>query len=61
MTANLQLKGVGKLGPRTTVTVLASASLNDENSLDEPRKVAPVASTLNPVGAESKYAFEPSR
>ena len=57
--ANLQLKGVRQAGPKATVTVLASASLTDENSLDEPKKVAPVTSSLDPVGAEFRYVFKP--
>jgi len=41
VSASLRLNGVSKLGSKSTETILTSASLSDENSLDEPRKVAP--------------------
>jgi alpha-L-arabinofuranosidase len=58
--ANLQLKGVSKLGSKSTVTILTSASLTDENSLDEPRKVAPVTVPFSAAGTEFGHVFKPN-
>jgi alpha-L-arabinofuranosidase len=42
-----------------TVTVLKSASLSDNNSLDEPGKVAPVESRIAIAGQEFSNEFSP--
>ncbi|MGD0382550.1 MAG: alpha-L-arabinofuranosidase C-terminal domain-containing protein, partial [Thermoguttaceae bacterium] len=57
--ATLQLKGAEKVSEKAEATVLAGSNLEDENSFAEPKKVAPVSSTIKGVGAEFKYAFKP--
>jgi len=58
-TARLRIEGVRRLARRGTAIVLASEKLTDENSLAEPRKVAPVRSPLTDVDASFDYTFEP--
>jgi alpha-N-arabinofuranosidase len=57
--AAVQLQGAGKVSDKADVTVLAGANLADENSIAEPKKVAPVSSSIDGVGAEFKYTFKP--
>ena len=57
--ANVQLKGSGKVSAKADVTVLAAAKLADENSIADPKKVAPATSTIEGVGPEFKYTFKP--
>ena len=57
--ANLRLNGVAKVAAKASATVLTSAQLADENSLGEPRKVAPAASTVRPTLPEFRYTFKP--
>ncbi|HLP76430.1 MAG TPA: alpha-L-arabinofuranosidase C-terminal domain-containing protein, partial [Candidatus Paceibacterota bacterium] len=54
--ANLALAGVNPV-KSGTVTTLTSKSLNDENSLDNPRKVAPVVKKLDFPGSTFIYTF----
>jgi alpha-L-arabinofuranosidase len=56
--ANVELKGAGKVAPKALATVLA-ASLADENTLAEPRKVAPVTTSVGGVGAGFRHDFPP--
>jgi alpha-L-arabinofuranosidase len=46
---NLQLNGAAPAGRAGRVTVLAGA-LADENSLGQPRRIAPLTQTVAPVG-----------
>jgi alpha-L-arabinofuranosidase len=55
----LQLKGVGRIAPEASATVLTGATLADENSLAEPRKVAPVTSIVGGVGSDFRQTFKP--
>ncbi len=57
--ATVQLQGAGKLAGKADVTVLAGANLADENSIAEPKKVAPVTSSIEGVGPEFQYTFKP--
>jgi alpha-L-arabinofuranosidase len=54
--ANLALVGT-KSVKDGTVTLLTSANLNDENSLDNPRKVAPVVKKLDLPGSTFTHTF----
>jgi alpha-N-arabinofuranosidase len=54
----LQIEGAGRLKATGAATTL-SGSLKDENSLDNPKKVSPVSSSVSGVGAEFAYTFKP--
>jgi alpha-N-arabinofuranosidase len=54
----LQVKGAGKMKATGTAITL-SGGLTDENSLDNPKKVAPVTSSVSGVGPEFTYTFKP--
>lgn len=51
------LGGVREVDRRASVEVLTSASLQDENSLDEPRKVAPQSQPLSIAGPAFSHTF----
>jgi alpha-N-arabinofuranosidase len=57
--ANLQIKGAGKVSDKADVTVLAGTNLADENSIAEPKKVAPAKTIIEGVGADFKFTFKP--
>jgi len=54
----LRIEGSGKLRATGTAITLRGG-LSDENSLADPRKIAPVTSTVDGVGAEFSYTFVP--
>lgn len=53
----LNLEGAGRLARAGNLTVLTSASPLDENSLDAPKKVAPVESPLRVPGPKFQHTF----
>ena len=53
----LALQGVGKLSGSAQAIVLTSGSPEDENSLDEPTKVAPKTQTLDLPGPTFQHSF----
>ncbi|HWX20500.1 MAG TPA: alpha-L-arabinofuranosidase C-terminal domain-containing protein [Candidatus Binatia bacterium] len=53
---DIKLDGV-TAGPSATVTVLASDKPDDENTLDQPNKVAPVTTTLKCAGSSLSHTF----
>jgi alpha-L-arabinofuranosidase len=53
----IRLKGVTSVGKRAQATVLTSAGAMDENTLDEPAKVAPVERTLDNASTVFTHAF----
>jgi len=53
---DLRLEGA-KISPTAKAIVLASAKLEDENTLDQPLKVSPVTSTLKDAGAAFRHTF----
>ncbi|MGA2796489.1 MAG: alpha-L-arabinofuranosidase C-terminal domain-containing protein [Thermoguttaceae bacterium] len=57
--AAVQLQGAGNISGKADVTVLVGAKLADENSFAEPKKVAPVTSSIDGVGPDFKYTFKP--
>jgi alpha-N-arabinofuranosidase len=59
MTATIHLKGVTQVGPRAKVTLLTSASLSDENSLQAAKKIYPKELSTELTGTQFSYAFEP--
>jgi alpha-L-arabinofuranosidase len=54
---NLQLNGVSKFGVRATATVLTSDSPLDENTFEQPTKVAPRTTPLKVTGPSMPYTF----
>jgi len=56
VTATLNLRSTGQV-KTGTVTVLTSSGLSDNNSLDEPMRVAPVESPLNEAAREFAHEF----
>jgi alpha-L-arabinofuranosidase len=53
----LNLAGVSSVDPDATAIVLASAGLGDVNSLDEPRRIAPVESKAKLAGPHFTRSF----
>jgi alpha-L-arabinofuranosidase len=53
----LNLNGAAKLAGPAQAVVLSSDSPRDENSIDEPTKVSPKTTTLNPDGPKFTHAF----
>jgi len=58
VTAALEINGAGQL-KSTGLAVTLNGGLADENSLDEPRKVAPVSATVGGVKPKFAYTFKP--
>jgi len=58
VTAALGIDGASQL-KSTGLAMTLSGGLADENSLDEPRKVAPVSATVSGVKPEFSYTFKP--
>jgi alpha-L-arabinofuranosidase len=56
-TATLNLEDAGRLQPNGTAITLTSASLEDENSLEQPKKVAPTSKRISGVGPKFSYTF----
>lgn len=57
--ATVELQGIGQLGPKAKAIVLGSDKLTDENSLENPKKVYPVESSLSLSGSTFSYGFKP--
>jgi len=57
--AAVQLKGTGRVASQGTMIVLAGRKLTDENSIAEPRKIAPVTSSFKGASGEFKHTFPP--
>ncbi len=55
--AKLALQGLDSIKPEATVTVLTAGDLSDNNSLDEPTRVAPVESTIATAAGEFACEF----
>ena len=55
--AEIKLKGIAKVAGPVQALVLASASPTDENTLDNPAKVVPVAGKLSAVGDTLSHTF----
>jgi alpha-L-arabinofuranosidase len=55
--AKLTLQGLDNVKAGAIVTVLTSANLADNNSLDEPQRVAPAESRINTAAGEFAYEF----
>jgi alpha-L-arabinofuranosidase len=57
VSAKLKLSGAGVIARGGTVTVLESANLSDNNSLEEPRRLVPREAALENTGAEFGHEF----
>lgn len=57
--AKLNLQGVGPLAATALATVLSSASLADNNSLDQPTKIAPTEHVVSGVSPSFSHEFPP--
>jgi alpha-L-arabinofuranosidase len=53
----IDLQGVGHLDPRAEMSVLTSADPKDENSIAEPRKIMPIAKTIDGISGDMLYLF----
>ena len=53
VSATLNVLGADRVAPTAPTTVLQSASPADNNSLDEPEKVVPVATVIKNAGRHS--------
>jgi alpha-N-arabinofuranosidase len=59
MAADVQLKGAGRVASQGTMIVLVGEKLTDENSIAEPKKIAPVTSSLKGISDQFKHTFPP--
>jgi alpha-N-arabinofuranosidase len=57
--ANIELQGVSKAGPQAKAIVLAGKTLEDENTLQEPKKIYPVEKTVPVKSPNFSYEFQP--
>lgn len=57
---SIRLNGMSHLASEGTETVLASANQEDENTLDHPKKLAPVTRSVSGLGQEFSYTFVPN-
>jgi len=57
--AKLNILGVAGVAPEETLTVLKSENLPDNNSLDQPEKVAPVVSRSSGAASQFNQEFAP--
>ena len=55
--AKLNLQGIGSIAATAQATVLQSASLSDNNSLEQPKKVAPTETTISNAGQNFSHEF----
>jgi alpha-L-arabinofuranosidase len=58
--SQIVVKGVAGVATRGSVTVLTSASTDDENSLDQPLNVHPVTEAIQGLGRAFSYIFRPN-
>ncbi len=59
VSATLNLAGAARISPDATVTVLKSSRLDDNNSIENPTRIVPVASNMPVSGTRLTYAFPP--
>jgi alpha-N-arabinofuranosidase len=59
MKSTINLEGVDKINDSAKVILLKSASLNDENSLQVPKKIYPQELRVNIDNPNFSYEFEP--
>ena len=57
--ASIQLRGLKSLSPTGQVIELTGGKLTDENSFNEPGRIAPTTSPLNEVKPEFTHTFKP--
>jgi alpha-L-arabinofuranosidase len=57
--AEIELAGLTDIQPQATVIELTSANPDDENTLDNPTKVAPTTKTIDNAAAKFLYTFPP--
>lgn len=57
---SVRLDGAAGVSANGTETVLTSASVEDENTLDQPTKVAPVSRSVSGLGPQFTYTFAPN-
>ena len=59
ITASLNVKGISKIKGEANVILLTSDSLEDENSLTEPKKIYPTETTLTIDESKFSQTFKP--
>ena len=57
--ADIELQGVNKAGPQAKAIVLAGKTLDDENSLQEPKKIFPAEKNVSVKSPNFSYEFQP--
>jgi alpha-L-arabinofuranosidase len=58
--ADVKLGGVAEVADTATVLVLTSEQATDENTLEQPTRVVPVATTVRPSGPSFRHPFPPN-
>jgi alpha-N-arabinofuranosidase len=59
LAANIELQGADKAGPQAKAIVLAGKNPDDENSLQEPKKIYPAEKTVSVKSPNFSYEFPP--
>jgi len=54
---HIELNGAKEVAPEATATLLTSDNVDDENTLDEPEKVAPKTTTINNAAPSFRHTF----
>ena len=55
----INLAGAGKIAPEGTAITLSGTDLAAQNTVEEPRKIAPVTTTATGLGPTFTYTFAP--
>ena len=59
LAASINLQGIPSIAQEAAVSVLQSASLADNNSLEEPDRIEPVESRIDGASREFEHVFPP--
>lgn len=59
LSATIELQGAGRAGPQAKTTILSAKTLEDENSLVEPRKIYPSDASISVRSPSFSYEFQP--
>lgn len=58
-TTEIEMAGARRIAPQATAIVLQGKSADEENSLDQPIRIAPITSTISGLGARTRHTFPP--
>lgn len=58
-TTEITLAGARRIAPQATAIVMQGKGPNEENTLDQPTRIAPVTSMVNGLSAKTRHVFPP--